>query len=58
MATRKKASNVQKARRAPRKAPSDGARRARLRSPGYAQMSAREQWEEDKALGILDWDGT
>lgn len=55
MATRKKASKVQKARRAPRKAPSDG---ARLRSPGYAQMSAREQWEEDKALGILDWDGT
>lgn len=35
----------------------DGARRAALRSPGYEQMSARDQWEEDKALGILDWDG-
>lgn len=36
---------------------SDGARRAALRNPNYEQMSAREQWEEDKELGILDWDG-
>lgn len=41
----------------PDEEPSDGARRAALRNPGYEGMSAREQWEEDKALGILDWDG-
>lgn len=42
---------------AAKKEPSDGARRAALRNPNYESMSAREQWEEDKALGILDWDG-
>ena len=27
------------------------------RSAGYHEMSARDQWAEDKRLGILDWDG-
>jgi len=27
------------------------------RSSEYWDMSARDQWAEDKALGILDWDG-
>jgi hypothetical protein len=27
------------------------------RSLGYWEMSAEAQWTEDKALGILDWDG-
>ncbi len=27
-----------------------------LRSPNYAAMSPEEQWDEDKRLGILDWD--
>lgn len=40
-----------------KKEPSEGARRAALRSPNYESMSARDQWEEDKQLGILDWDG-
>lgn len=31
---------------------------AKKRSPNYFDMSAEEQWEEDKRLGILDWDGT
>ncbi len=28
------------------------------RSENYYKMSARDQWAEDKAKGILDWDGT
>ncbi len=28
------------------------------RTPNYWQMSPSNQWEEDKARGILDWDGT
>lgn len=27
------------------------------RSAGYHSMNARDQWAEDKRLGILDWDG-
>jgi hypothetical protein len=30
---------------------------AKGRSPDYWQSSARDQWDEDKRLGILDWDG-
>lgn len=28
------------------------------RSSDYWQLSAKEQWAEDKRKGILDWDGT
>ena len=28
------------------------------RSENYYQMSGEDQWAEDKAKGILDWDGT
>ena len=31
--------------------------KARNRSSNYASLSAQEQWDEDKELGILDWDG-
>lgn len=31
--------------------------RARLRAPHYRDMTAEEQWMEDKRLGILDYDG-
>lgn len=27
------------------------------RSEGYWDMDPRDQWAEDKRLGILDWDG-
>ncbi len=27
------------------------------RSPDYDLMSPQDQWDEDKRLGILDWDG-
>lgn len=30
---------------------------AKGRSSTYYQMSGQEQWDEDKRLGILDWDG-
>jgi hypothetical protein len=33
------------------------AQQAKKRSPNYKQMTPQEQWEEDKRLGILDWDG-
>jgi hypothetical protein len=33
------------------------AEKAKGRSPGYHGMSNQEQWDEDKRLGILDWDG-
>jgi len=26
------------------------------RSPDYSAMTPQEQWEEDKRLGILDWE--
>ena len=29
----------------------------RERPPNYASLPASRQWEVDKALGILDWDG-
>jgi hypothetical protein len=28
------------------------------RSESYHKLSAREQWDEDKRKGILDWDGS
>jgi hypothetical protein len=28
------------------------------RSEDYYSMSEKDRWEEDKRLGILDWDGT
>lgn len=31
--------------------------REKGRSEEYWQMSPRDQWEEDKRLGLLDWDG-
>jgi len=31
--------------------------RSKGRSEGYHSMNARDQWDEDKRLGILDWDG-
>jgi len=30
---------------------------AKGRSEGYWEMSSKDQWAEDKRLGILDWDG-
>lgn len=30
---------------------------AKNRPGNYEQLSPREQWEIDKELGILDWDG-
>lgn len=33
------------------------AERAKQRPPNYETLSAREQWEIDKGLGILDWEG-
>lgn len=32
--------------------------KALFRPLDYLELSAQEQWEIDKALGILDWDGT
>ena len=32
--------------------------RAKLRPSNFKNMTPEEQWEVDKALGILDWDGT
>jgi hypothetical protein len=31
--------------------------RSKGRSGWYWQMDPREQWEEDKRNGLLDWDG-
>ena len=28
------------------------------RDPNYWQMSPEKQWEDDRKLGILDWDET
>jgi hypothetical protein len=33
------------------------ARQALRRPDNYRKLSARRQWEIDKELGILDWDG-
>lgn len=30
---------------------------AKGRTPNYHSLSPREQWAQDKRLGILDWDG-
>lgn len=30
---------------------------AKARSLNYEELSPQQQWEEDKELGILDWDG-
>lgn len=30
---------------------------AKKRSLSYSRLSPRQQWEEDKSLGIFDWDG-
>lgn len=35
----------------------DEKEKAKGRSEGYWEMSASDQWAEDKRLGILDWDG-
>lgn len=35
-----------------------GLRQSRLRPENYAHLSPHAQWEIDKELGILDWDGT
>jgi hypothetical protein len=31
--------------------------KAKERRQDYSTLSPQEQWEEDKNLGILDWDG-
>ena len=33
------------------------AEEAKGRTPDYHSLSPREQWAQDKRLGILDWDG-
>jgi hypothetical protein len=33
------------------------AEKAKQRPADFEDLSAREQWEIDKELGILDWDG-
>lgn len=33
------------------------AEQAKGRTPHYHSLSPREQWAEDKRLGILDWEG-
>lgn len=35
----------------------DEKEKAKGRSPDYWDMDPRDQWAEDKRLGILDWDG-
>jgi hypothetical protein len=35
-----------------------GMQQAKRRPANYNDLSPREQWEIDKQLGILDWDGT
>ena len=37
---------------------SDGAQRAKQRPTNYCELLPERQWEIDKSLGILDWDGT
>jgi len=31
---------------------------AQLRPSNFEKLSVEDQWEIDKKLGILDWDGT
>jgi len=31
--------------------------RVRFRHPEYSTWDAAKQWQEDKRLGLLDWDG-
>jgi hypothetical protein len=31
--------------------------RAKMRPQNFEQLSGQEQWDIDKSLGILDWDG-
>lgn len=33
------------------------AEKSKERPANYEKLSAREQWQIDKELGILDWDG-
>jgi hypothetical protein len=33
------------------------AQRATERPANYCELSAQSQWDVDKGLGILDWDG-
>lgn len=35
-----------------------GMRQSRRRPDNFNDLSPRAQWEIDKQLGILDWDGT
>ena len=42
----------------PVKSLSPEAQRARGRHPDYDRISPQEQWEDDKRLGLLDWDGS
>lgn len=37
---------------------SEMAERARRRPSNYNKLSGQEQWDIDKELGILDWDGS
>ena len=37
---------------------SSDARRACLRPTDYYELGGRQQWDVDKGLRILDWDGT
>lgn len=46
---------VRGVRPAPRKITSK--EKAKGRSPDYWQLDPRDQWAEDRRLGILDWDG-
>jgi hypothetical protein len=36
---------------------SEGAQQAKRRPIDYCELSPERQWEIDKQLGILDWDG-
>jgi hypothetical protein len=40
------------------KTDSAGMRQSKRRPHDYDDLSPREQWEIDKQLGILDWDGS
>lgn len=41
-----------------KKLESHGAKQAKLRPANFKKLSVQEQWDIDKALGILDWDGS
>lgn len=42
----------------PKKPLSPEAERAKLRPKNFFELPGREQWDIDKNLGILDWDGS